>query len=79
LIKFKFLYRNGCHLCEDMYKLIYPYESSHNIMIEMVNIDKDSTLQHKYGSLIPVLTDADDNEICHYFFDKIRFERVLND
>ena len=48
-------------------------------MIEMVNIDKDSTLQHKYGSLIPVLTDADDNEICHYFFDKIRFERVLND
>ena len=62
-----------------MYQLIYPYESSHNIMIEMVNIDKDSTLKNKYGLLIPVLTDTDENEICHYFFDKVRFEQVLND
>ena len=79
MTKFKFFYRNGCHLCEDMYQLICTYESSHNIMIEMVNIDKDSTLKNKYGLLIPVLTDTDENEICHYFFDKVRFEQVLND
>lgn len=48
-------------------------------MIEMVNIDNDSTLKNKYGLLIPVLTDTDENEICHYFFDKVRFEQVLND
>ena len=62
-----------------MYQLICTYESSHNIMIEMVNIDNDSTLKNKYGLLIPVLTDTDENEICHYFFDKVRFEQVLND
>ena len=77
--QFKFFYRNGCHLCEDMYQLIYPYESSHQITIEMINIDKDSALQDKYGLLIPVLTDIDENEICHYFFDKLRFEQILDD
>ena len=62
-----------------MYQLIYPYESSHQITIEMINIDKDSALQDKYGLLIPVLTDIDENEICHYFFDKLRFEQILDD
>ncbi|MCW8931050.1 MAG: glutaredoxin family protein [Gammaproteobacteria bacterium] len=76
---YKFFYRNGCHLCEDMYLLIQPYEISHKITIEMHNIDKSSDLREKYGALIPVLTDINDNEICHYFFDKICFERILND
>lgn len=77
--QFKFFYRNGCHLCEDMYQLIYSYESSHKISIEMINIDKDPALSDKYGLLIPVLTDRHENEICHYFFDKISFERNLGD
>lgn len=44
----------------------------------MFNIDKKSSLQDKYGLLIPVLTDSDENEICHYFFDKINFEKFVN-
>lgn len=77
LKQFKFFYRNGCHLCEDMYQLIYPYEASHKITIELVNIDQDLSLQDKYGLLIPVLTDQNENEICHYFFDKVSFEQSL--
>ena len=77
--EFKFFYRNGCHLCEDMYQLIQPYESSHKIIIETLNIDNDPSLRDKYNLLIPVLTDNDENEICHYFFDKLSFERILND
>ena len=60
-----------------MHLLIYPYQSSHKIDIEMFNIDSDPLLQEKYGLLIPVLTDASDNEICHYFFDKLAFEHIL--
>lgn len=78
LKNFKFFYRNGCHLCEDMYQLLHPYESSHSISIELINIDKKTSLQDKYGLLIPVLTDSDENEICHYFFDKINFEKLVN-
>ena len=62
-----------------MFQLLHPYESSHQISIEMINIDKDPELQKKYGVLIPVLCDADENEICHYFFDKITFEQALSD
>ncbi|GEM_PF-5793664 len=61
-----------------MYLLIHPYESSHDLCIESINIDNDPLLQEKYGLLIPVLTDTNDNEICHYFFDKIAFEHFLN-
>ncbi|WP_198264675.1 glutaredoxin family protein [sulfur-oxidizing endosymbiont of Gigantopelta aegis] len=76
---FKFFYRIGCHLCDDMYLLLQPYESSHNISIEMINVDKDPELQKRYGILIPVLCDAEENEICHYFFDKIAFEQALSE
>ena len=78
MLQFKFFYRNGCHLCEDMYLLINDYEASHKFNLEMINIDANPALQDRYGTLIPVLTDSDENEICHYFFDKIRFEEILN-
>jgi len=77
-MKCKFFYRNGCHLCEDMYQLIHAYQTEHQIEIEMFNIDKSPQLQEQYGLLIPVLTDINDNEICHYFFDKIAFEALLH-
>jgi hypothetical protein len=78
-LKIKFFYRNGCHLCEDMYQLIYPYQSTHKIEIEMLNVDKITALRDKYGLLIPVLTDEQENEICHYFFDKLNFEKFLTE
>ncbi|MCK5697070.1 MAG: glutaredoxin family protein [Gammaproteobacteria bacterium] len=76
---YKFFYRNDCHLCEDMYALIQTYETSHPISIERFNIDQNTVLKEQYGLLIPVLMDQNDNEICHYFFDKIRFELSLHD
>ena len=76
--QFKFFYRNGCHLCEDMYQLIQPYEKLNKIAVEKLNIDKDPDLYNKYNLLIPVLSDADENEICHYFFDKHSFEQILS-
>jgi len=74
-----FYYRNGCHLCEDLYAELLPYETSHGLTIIMHNIDKEPALKEKYNQLIPVLTDAGGNEICHYFFDKAGFEKLLTD
>jgi thiol-disulfide isomerase/thioredoxin len=76
--KFKFFYRNGCHLCEDMYVLLQAYKEFKNISFELINVDRDPKVRDKYGLLIPVLTDNDENEICHYFFDKQRFETMIN-
>lgn len=74
---YKLFYRNDCHLCEDMHSLLQAYKVSHNITIKMINVDQNSLLQEQYGQLVPVLTDTHDNEICHYFFDKIAFELTL--
>lgn len=76
-MKFHFYYRNGCHLCEDMFQLIQPYQTSHHIELTLINIDKQASLQEKYGQMVPVLTDDKDIEICHYFFDKAGFEQRL--
>ncbi len=77
-LKLNLYYRQQCHLCEDMFQLLQPYIDDKNIQLEMFDIDKDPKLQEKYTLLIPVLTDQDDNEICHYFFDEISFEDHLN-
>lgn len=76
-MNFKFYYRQNCHLCEDMYQLIHPYLSTYDVKLEMFNIDQDPQLQKEYGLLIPVLNDDQDNEVCHYFFDKVTFEKLL--
>ena len=61
-----------------MLQLIQTYLEDDNIQLEMIDIDTDPRLQEKYTLLIPVLTDQDDNEICHYFFDKVSFVDYLN-
>ena len=33
---------------------------------EEIDVDADPELERRYGELVPVLTDADDNELCHY-------------
>jgi glutathione S-transferase len=37
--------------------------------LETVDIDASEELVARYNHKVPVLTDADDNEICHYFLD----------
>ena len=37
--------------------------------VESVDLDAAPALEARYGELIPVLTDAQGEEICHYFLD----------
>jgi len=37
--------------------------------VETVDLDATPALEARYGELVPVLTDAQGNEICHYFLD----------
>jgi hypothetical protein len=36
---------------------------------EVVDVDADPAMEALYGDLVPVLVDAQDVEICHYFLD----------
>jgi len=61
-------FREGCHLCDDMRRELYPYVQKNNIPLLEIDIDSDQKLTDKYTLKVPVLC-KDDEEICHYFFD----------
>lgn len=46
------------------------------IVIDVIDVDSDWTLAHRYDQLVPVLV-GDGEEICHYFLDKTKVREYL--
>lgn len=70
--------RLGCHLCEDMEKLLAPYLQPASISLNIVDIDEHPELKQQYGTLVPVLT-AGKREICHYFLDVKALQQYISE
>lgn len=64
--------RSYCHLCDDMALALKELEPSLNFALRLVDVDADPALEALYGDLVPVLTDDQGREICHYFLDMDR-------
>lgn len=62
--------RYGCHLCEDMRLHLEELRGELAFDLELVDVDADPALAARYGTLVPVLADGD-QEICHYFLDLV--------
>lgn len=45
--------------------------------IEVLDVDADPELEAKYNELVPVLADANDRELCHYFLDTAKVREYL--
>lgn len=61
--------RSYCHLCEDMANALRPLQASLDFSFDVVDVDADAGIEERYGELVPVLTDSQGREICHYFLD----------
>lgn len=61
--------RSYCHLCEDMAEALRGLQESLDFSFEVVDVDADPGTESRYGELVPVLTDRQGEEICHYFLD----------
>lgn len=70
--------RLGCHLCEDMEKLLPDYLAQTGLSLNIVYIDDDRVLEQQYGTLVPVLK-AGDREICHYFLDVKALQEYISE
>ena len=46
--------------------------------IEVFDVDTDPALEEKYDELVPVLADAEDHELCHYFLDVAKVREYLD-
>ena len=61
--------RSYCHLCGDMIKALEGLQDPLDFSFAVVDVDEDPGLETRYGELVPVLTDPQGREICHYFLD----------
>ena len=62
--------RSGCHLCDAMLAELDTSPQQGKFELEVVDILGRPELETRYGSRIPVLCTAGDEEICHYFLDE---------
>lgn len=67
--RLRFHYRAGCSLCEDMHRELLALAGKRDLELEEVDIDASEALASLYGHKVPVLTDSEGHEICHYFLD----------
>lgn len=61
--------RTYCHLCDDMATALEKLQESLGFAFRVEDVDADPALEARYGELVPVLVDAQGEEICHYFLD----------
>ncbi|MEO6023067.1 MAG: glutaredoxin family protein [Burkholderiales bacterium] len=68
--------REHCHLCDEMKDALTPHGLAHGFVLSVVDVDGDTTLQQRYGHLVPVLVDGE-QEICHYHLDWAALDAYL--
>lgn len=61
--------RSYCHLCDDMARALEDLRPGLDFSFQVVDVDSDPALEARHGEKVPVLTDEQGREICHYFLD----------
>ena len=69
-------YRKGCHLCEDMERLLQELLDPSSFDLRRVDIDQDRHLQAQYNEWVPVLS-LGEEELCHHFLDLAAVSEAL--
>jgi hypothetical protein len=67
--RLRFYTRAGCSLCDEMHRELLAAAEALSFELEVLDIDSSEALIERYNHKVPVLTDAEDEEICHYFLD----------
>lgn len=62
------LYREGCHLCEDMQQQLTELLPAGAYRLHRIDIDERPELRQQHHTRVPVLLLGSD-ELCHHFLD----------
>lgn len=73
----RFYYREGCHLCDDMWQQLQELHGETAFDLQAVSISGHPELEAAYGTLIPVLQGGEEI-LCHYYLDPMALERFLS-
>ena len=68
--------RSYCHLCDVMLIALATLSSEFGFAVDVVDVDSDAALEHRFGTLVPVLMHAG-TELCHYRLDARKVRAYL--
>lgn len=68
--------RPECHLCEEMFEALKPWQKRYGFVINIVDIDSDIELTKRFAARIPVLLSSD-VEICQYYLDEAALKQFF--
>jgi len=69
--------RSYCHLCDDMIAALRARQDALGFQFEVLDVDAEPALEARFGERVPVLVDAQGEEICHYWLDEDALRRRL--
>ena len=68
--------RSYCHLCDEMLAALDSLRGEFAFAMDVVDVDSDAALEHRFGMLVPVLMHAG-TELCHYHLDTPKIRAYL--
>ena len=68
--------RNGCHLCDDAWKILQELRHRHGFQLKAVDVDGDTELVRQYGEHVPVVV-VDGKERLWGRINRVLLERML--
>jgi hypothetical protein len=68
--------RAWCHLCDDMRAALELLLAEFGVLVEVIDIDTDPSLEARYNDWVPVLV-HEGVELCHYHLDEARVRAAL--
>ncbi|HVR27918.1 MAG TPA: glutaredoxin family protein [Thermoanaerobaculia bacterium] len=74
--RYELLSREGCHLCDDMARLLDDVLPVRGLTYAVVDIDCDPGLRARWGEAVPVLL-RDGAPVAKVRLDRARLERIL--
>ena len=69
--------RAYCSLCDVMLTELKQRQQQLQFGVRVIDVDADPALDERYGDLVPLLMEGDE-EIFHYHFDEKRLRSYLN-
>lgn len=78
MIRLKLFGREYCSLCLVMREQLLALAAG-RFELEWIDVDDIDELEARYGELVPVLTDSNEQEICHYHLDVAALDARLAD
>ncbi|MEJ1356120.1 MAG: glutaredoxin family protein [Candidatus Sedimenticola sp. (ex Thyasira tokunagai)] len=75
-VRLQFYYREGCHLCDDMWRQLEQMQIEHPFELERLDVDESAETRERLGHLIPVLEGGGET-ICHYYLDPVALKNYL--